>query len=190
MRYLGNKKSLLSFIEYVIEKYDIVGDNFADLFAGTGSVGDYFKGKYTVISNDYMYFSKIICEAKLLNNSMPQFRQFVEKYDQSPFEWLNSKKYKSNDSYFVYNNYTLRADRMYLTEENALKIDGMRLDIEELFQEDIITKSEYSFLLASLLESVTKVSNTSGTYQAFFKFWESRAVKDFVLLPLYLSNRL
>lgn len=184
MRYLGNKKSLLSFIEYVIEKYDIVGDNFADLFAGTGSVGDYFKGKYTVISNDYMYFSKIICEAKLLNNSMPQFRQFVEKYDQSPFEWLNSKKYKSNDSYFVYNNYTLRADRMYLTEENALKIDGMRLDIEELFQEDIITKSEYSFLLASLLESVTKVSNTSGTYQAFFKFWESRAVKDFVLLPL------
>ena len=58
MRYLGNETKLLTFIEKVIDKYKIEGETFADLFAGTGSIGDYFKGKYTVYSNDYTYFSK------------------------------------------------------------------------------------------------------------------------------------
>lgn len=190
MRYLGNKKNLLSFIQQVIEKYNIQGSTFADLFSGTGSVGDEFKETYTVLSNDYMYFSKVISEAKLLNPGVPKFKKFVKKYEKTPFQWLNGKEYIPNDSYFVYNNYTPRADRMYLTEENALKIDGMRLDIEEFFQEGIISKPEYSYLLASLLESVTKVSNTSGTYQAFFKFWESRALKKFVLMPLEMKEAL
>lgn len=66
MRYLGNKTKLLSFIENVINKYDIEGETFADLFSGTGSVGDYFKDKYKIISNDYMYFSKVISGAKLI----------------------------------------------------------------------------------------------------------------------------
>ncbi|MBZ1515528.1 DNA adenine methylase, partial [Leuconostoc mesenteroides] len=50
MRYLGNKKNLLSFIQQVIEKYNIQGSTFADLFSGTGSVGDEFKETYTVLS--------------------------------------------------------------------------------------------------------------------------------------------
>lgn len=190
MRYLGNKTNLLEFIQRVIEKYDIQGQTFADLFAGTSSVGDYFKGQYTVFSNDYMYFSKVISEAKLLNAEMPEFNNFVRRYGETPFQWLNRRKYEPNEAYFVYNNYTPRADRMYLTEENALRIDGMRLDIEELFQEGIVSKAEYSYLLSSLLESVTKVSNTSGTYQAFFKFWESRALKEFAITPLEMKESL
>lgn len=190
MRYLGNKTNLLPFIKQVIEKYNIEGDIFGDLFAGTSSVGDYFKGQYTVLSNDYMYFSKVISEAKLLNSETPGFEKFVKKYKESPFQWLNEKRYTPNDRYFVYNNYTPRSERMYLTEENAIKIDGMRLDIEELYQEGIISKAEYSYLLASLLESVTRVSNTSGTYQAFFKFWESRALKQFVIVPLEMHKSL
>lgn len=190
MRYLGNKTNLLNFIQQVIKKHDIQGQTFADLFAGTGSVGDYFKGEYTVLSNDYMYFSKVISEAKLLNSEKPKFDSFVKRYGKTPFQWLNEREYTPNDGYFVYNNYTPRAERMYLTEENALKIDGMRLDIEELFQEGVISKAEYSYLLASLLESVTKVSNTSGTYQAFFKFWESRALKKFTIMPLEMKDSL
>uniref|UniRef100_UPI003D6C9292 DNA adenine methylase n=1 Tax=Lactococcus sp. TaxID=44273 RepID=UPI003D6C9292 len=137
-----------------------------------------------------MYFSKVISEAKLLNSEKPKFDSFVKRYGKTPFQWLNEREYTPNDGYFVYNNYTPRAERMYLTEENALKIDGMRLDIEELFQEGVISKAEYSYLLASLLESVTKVSNTSGTYQAFFKFWESRALKKFTIMPLEMKDSL
>ena len=45
MRYIGNKTKLLHFIEKVIIKHKIKGEIFADLFAGSGSVGDYFKNK-------------------------------------------------------------------------------------------------------------------------------------------------
>ena len=77
---------------------------------------------------------------------------FLKKYGVSPFEWLNKKQYKTEKSYFTYNNYTPLADRMYFTEDNTLNIDGMRLDIEELFHEGYISKAEYSYLLASLLD--------------------------------------
>ena len=189
MRYLGNKTKLLDFIEEVIKKYSIEGEVFADLFSGTSSVGDYFKDKYTVIANDYMGFASAIAKAKLLNSSIPDFLGFKAKFDMGVFEWLNSRKYAPSVEYFIYNNYTPVGGRMYFTEENAVKIDGMRIDIENLYEEGIISEREYFFLISSLLESVLKVSNTSGTYQAFFKFWEQRSLKDFVIEPLEMFEK-
>ncbi|SFU59076.1 adenine-specific DNA-methyltransferase [Clostridium sp. DSM 8431] len=189
MRYLGNKTKLLGFIEYVINKYKIEGETFADLFSGTGSVGDYFKDKYTIFANDYMSFASIIAKAKLMNSSEPAFIEFYKKYECSPFEWLNEKEYVDNGEYFILNNYTPKADRMYFTEENALKIDGIRIEIEELYKDDLINEAEYYFLIASLLESVLKISNTSGTYQAFFKFWDNRALKQFEICPLEIEEK-
>lgn len=188
MRYLGNKTNLLSFIESVIDRYNIEGETFADLFAGTCSVGDYFKNRYTIIANDYMYFSKIIASAKLLNAKIPEFKKFKKKYDCSPFDRLNEQIYTQQDNYFVLHNYSPVGNRMYFTEENAVKIDGMRLDIEDLYKNATITYNEYVFLLASLLESALRVSNTSGTYQAYFKFWESRAKKTLILEPLQFDE--
>ena len=184
MRYLGNKTKLLNFIESIIKKYKIEGNIFADIFSGTGSVGDHFKSDYKIISNDYMYYSNVISKAKLLNNTTPLFLKFHKKYKVSPFELLNNKKYKPQDNFFIYKNYTPIADRMYITEENAIKIDGIRLDIEDFYETGIIDEKEYFFLLASLIESVPRISNTTGTYQAFLKFWESRALKQFIIEPL------
>lgn len=188
MRYLGNKTRLLKFIDKVIKKYNIKGDTFADLFAGTASVADHMKGRYKIISNDFMYYSYVFSKAKLLNASKPNFKGFIDKYKMDPFDWLNSKEYSPDDHYFIYNNYTLIADRRFFTEKNALKIDGMRIDIENMYQGGIIKENEYFYLIGSLLESVTKISNTSGTYEAFFKFWESRACKKFELIPLEMEE--
>lgn len=188
MRYLGNKTKLLGFIENVINKYKIEGEVFADLFAGTCSVGDYFKDKYKIIANDYMTFSSIICKAKLLNKTIPRFVKFKRKYNANLFDWLNNREYIVQENYFILLNYTPRSNRMYFTESNAVKIDGIRLSIEELYKNSDIDEKEYSFLIASLIESVLKVSNTSGTYQAYFKFWESRAQKNFVIEPLEINS--
>ena len=188
MRYLGNKTKLLSFIEDIIRKYEIKGNVFADLFSGTGVVGDYFKSEYEIISNDYMYYSKVIGKAKLLNNTPPTFTKFNKTYNLSPFDWLNKKEYKSQDNFFVYKNYTPVGDRMYITEKNAIKIDGMRLDIEDFYESCIIDEKEYFYLLASLIENIPRISNTTGTYQAFLKFWESRALKEFILEPLDMKQ--
>lgn len=184
MRYLGNKSKLLGFIEEIIEKHHIEGESFSDLFAGTCSVGDFFKDKYQIIANDYMYFSKIISDAKILNTAIPSFKKFKKKYKSTPFVYLNSKEYVAKNNYFVLNHYSPKGNRMYFNESNATKIDGMRLDIEEFYKEEYINYKEYAFLIASLLGSVLKVSNTSGTYQAFFKFWESRSIKTLEITPI------
>ena len=55
MRYLGSKIKLLSSIDEVIKENNIEGETFADLFAGTGCVGDFFKDRYQIISNDFLF---------------------------------------------------------------------------------------------------------------------------------------
>ncbi|WP_286154438.1 Dam family site-specific DNA-(adenine-N6)-methyltransferase [Thomasclavelia cocleata] len=188
MRYLGSKIKLLDAIEKTIIKYNIQGKTFADLFAGTGCVGDYFKDRYTIQSNDFLYFSYVMNQAKLKNSNVPSFKKFKKAYDKDIFTWLNSQEFEADSTYFVYNNYTPIGGRMFFTEENGLKIDGIRLKIEDLYQNRTINEDEYYFLLASLIESVTKVSNTSGTYEAFFKFWDTRATKAFVIEPLEINK--
>ena len=122
-----------------------------------------------------------------MNASIPKFKSFKKKYKVDIFDWLNSQRYEPDDTYFIYNNYTPIGGRMFFTEDNGVKIDGIRKNIEILYEKDDIEESEYFYLIASLLESVTKISNTSGTYEAFFKFWDSRAEKNFLIEPLELN---
>lgn len=180
---------MLSAIENVIKTYNITGEIFADIFAGTGCVGDYFKNRYKIISNDFLYYSYVMNCAKLQNPAMPEFKK-LKQYagTEDIFLWLNSLCFKADDSYFFFQNYSPKGERMFFTEENAIKIDGIRLKIEALYLDGIIEKKEYYFLLASMMESITKVSNTSGTYEAFLKFWDSRAEKNFEIQPLEFNE--
>lgn len=57
--------------------------------------------------------------------------------------------------------------RMYLTPENALRIDFIRNKIENWKNKELITINEYYYLLASLIEGVPYVSNITGTYGAY-----------------------
>ena len=188
MRYLGSKIKLLDFIRNTINKYGIVGDSFCDLFAGTASVSDYFKGQYKIIANDFMYYSYVFSKAKLLNTGTPAFERFFREYNQNVFDWLNTQTYIPNDKFFIYLNYSPVGNRLFFTESNAIKIDGIRFAIEGLYDRDLISDNEYFYLKASLLDCVTRYSNTSGTYEAFFKFWDNRALKDFIIEPIDIIN--
>lgn len=188
MRYLGSKIKLLSSIEEVLKENHIEGRTFADLFAGTGCVGDYFKDRYEIISNDFLYYSYVMNCARLQNASVPSFEHIRAQVGCDVFTWLNQMEFEADETYFFYNNYTPVGGRMFFTESNGKKIDGIRLKIEEVYKEGLVSENEYYFLLASMMESITKVSNTSGTYEAFFKFWDSRAEKEFELLPLEINE--
>ncbi len=188
MRYLGSKIKLLSAIEEVITENGIEGETFADLFAGTGCVGDYFKDRYQIISNDFLYYSYVMNNARLINDRIPTFEKVQEKTGTDVFSWLNSLTFEPDETFFFYHNYTPAGGRMFFTEDNGIKIDGIRQKIEEIYKLGWLSESEYYFLLASMVESITKVSNTSGTYEAFFKFWDSRAEKEFELTPLEINE--
>lgn len=66
LNYQGNKASLMPFISENIRKYISPGEKICDLFAGSGSVGAYLEGSYSVVANDAELYSSII-SSSLLN---------------------------------------------------------------------------------------------------------------------------
>ncbi len=188
MRYLGNKTRMLSNIDYVLQDNQVQGHIFCDLFAGSGSVGDYFKGKYSIVANDFLFSMNIINRAKLENGHIPSFDMFRNIYHTDPFTYFNEKTYIMDSQYFIANNYSPLGSRQFFTSENAIKIDGIRIEIEELYKNLIFDIKERNFLLASLLESVMGISNTTGTYEAFLKTWDKRAFKSLCIEPLNFVN--
>ncbi|MDR1939686.1 MAG: DNA adenine methylase, partial [Clostridiales bacterium] len=188
MRFLGNKARMLENINYVIEKEKINGDVFCDLFSGSGCVGDYFKNKFSIIANDYLYSLSIISKAKLENKSIPKFLRFNKQFGVDPFYYFNNKQFQANSQYFITNNYSPKGNSQFFTEDNAVRIDGIRIEIDELYKNLIIDERERIFLLASLIESVMGVSNTTGTYEAYLKNWDNRAFKTLELVPIEISE--
>ena len=95
--------------------------------------------------------------------------------------FLNKCKNKG----FVYQNYSPNpsADhqRKYFTNQNAEIIDGIRIQIQEWFDNDDITEKEYIHLIAILIETTSLFSNIPGTYGAFLQKWDSRALKKLKL---------
>lgn len=188
MRYLGNKTRMLENINSVILDNNITEGVFCDLFAGSGSVGDYFKERFQIISNDFLHSLSIVNKAKLENKDVPSFKDFIKKYGVDPFTYFNNKIYISDSQFFITNNYSPKGNRQFFTEKNATKIDGIRIEIEKLYKDFIIDLKERNFLIASLIESVMGVSNTTGTYEAYLKNWDNRALKEFELQPINIRK--
>ena len=77
---------------------------------------------------------------------------------------------------------------MYFSEENAQRIDYIRMTIEKWHNAEKINDKEYYYLIASLLESVSNVANVAGVYGAFFKKWDPRAIKPMKFIPIELEK--
>lgn len=189
MRYLGNKTRMLKNIESFIKENHIHGDSFCDLFTGSASVADHFKDKYRIIANDNLVSSSIFAEAKIHNSKIPAFTAFHKHFKTDPFSYFSNKDYKKSDDHFIWKNYSPAGGRHFFTEEVANKIDGIRIELSDLLKENILDKNEFNFLLASLLETTMGLSNTTGTYEAFLKEWDSRSFKVFKLQPLEMETK-
>nr|BAB83493.1 modification methylase STSI [Staphylococcus hominis] len=187
MRYIGSKSLLLKEIDSLIEKHKL-GDEkiFLDLFAGTNTVARYFKSKYQVITNDILYFSYINSKATIVNNKVPQF----SKLKFNPFEYLNNEINIAffNESEYYSQNYTPLGKAMYLSIENGKRLDFMRYSIEKWKDLNLLEEYEYFYLLSCLIEAIPYVSNITGTYGAFLKHWDKRALQDLTIRPLEVIN--
>ena len=189
MRFIGNKTNLLNDIAQVIkENCDGTEKVFCDIFSGTSSVARFFKNRYKIISNDLLYFSYVLQKGTIENNEIPSFKKLEDRLNiHDVFDYLENidiKQEKFNK--FIYENYSpnKKCERMYLTSENALRIDFIRNKIEEWRNKELINKKEYYYLLAALIEGVPFVSNITGTYGAYLKQWDKRAFKKFEMIRL------
>jgi adenine-specific DNA-methyltransferase len=201
MNYIGSKKSLLQFLEESI--YQVVGKKdftFLDLFAGTGIVGQYFKSKgHKVIANDLQYYSFILNKNYIENHKILKFSKlekelkdlrYIDYEKRADFvcKFLDNLELKEG---FIYKNYCLGGtknkefERQYFSDENGKKVDTIREKIEEWKQDNLINENEYHFLLATLIENIDKVANTTSVYGAFLKQLIKSAQKLFQMRPAY-----
>ena len=178
MNYIGSKVKLSSWIKDEVIK-NIDGDLskmvFADIFAGTGTIGKIFKKDVKqVISNDLEYYSFILNSNYIGNHiEIENIEEYIEK--------LNNLPLVQNG--FIYQNYAFGSGskRLYFSDKNAKKIDTLRIEIEKWNNFELISENIYFFLLASLLESADKVANTTSVYGAFLKKIKNTAQKDMIL---------
>jgi adenine-specific DNA-methyltransferase len=164
---------------------------FCDLFSGTGVVARFFKKDYQIIANDMLYFPYIVTCAGIESNVVPAFRNLRKTGIEDPVSYLDDLALALNQNCFIAENYSPhgKAGRMYLSSENALRIDGIRQQIEEWKNNALLSGKEYRYLLASLLEGVPFISNITGTYGAYLKHWDKRALNRFSMIrPDIIDN--
>lgn len=194
MRFIGCKTNLLNEISNVVqENCDNTEKVFCDIFSGTGAVSRFFKPKYQIISNDMMYFSHILTAATIENNHQPSFENLKESGITDPLDYLETAPIDLSKRGYITETFSPagKAGRMYFNEENAERIDFIRDTIELWRQKDWINQNEYKYLLACLIEAIPFFSNITGTYGAYLKKWDKRALKRFELqrLDIYDNQR-
>ncbi len=176
MRYYGCKTKLLDYIEEVAVSFPVKkGGVFFDIFSGTTAVGQHFKKLgYTVYSNDFLEFAYSLARTNIETNSKPTFKKLPIKGD--VIDYLNNLKGKIG---FITKNYApyKNNNRQYLSVENAQKVDAIREQIEVWKNKKLITETEYYYLITSLINAVSLVANVTGTYAAYLKSWDNRALK-------------
>jgi len=189
MRFIGSKSLLLPEIEKFIKSHAKNAKSLCDIFSGTSVVARHFKKDYKIISNDLLHFSYVLQKATIENNTRPTYKKLIEDIGLDPFTFLNNIDIDNvvfENTPFIYENYSpnLKSDRQYLTCNNALKIDYIRQAIEKWKLNELINNEEYYYLLAGLIEAIPYVSNIAGTYGAFLKHWDKRALNDLKLIEL------
>ena len=194
MRYIGSKKLLLNEIKKILDKYTNGSEEiFLDLFSGTNIVSQYFKQYYTVYSNDILYFNYIKSKATIENNNKLLFLKLKKIGINNPIDFLQYQTPTTKDCYYR-NSYSPAGNAMYLTESNAHKIDFIRNQIDSWNSQGLLSEFEYYYLITSLIEGIPYVSNITGTYGAFLKYWDKRALnalrlQDFTILNNHKNNK-
>ena len=184
LNYIGSKTSMYTHLyphfSKLIETFDrqVI---FGDLFSGTGcigyNIGTTFNAK--IIANDIQYYSFVINKANLSRYSEEDIKNInvcVAKY--------NALKGVEG---FIYTNYSQNeeCERMYFTNDNAKKIDAIRIQLEIDKEGVPLQDNVYYYLLANLISSADKVANTSCVYGAYLKDFKSGASK-----PLKMTNNI
>lgn len=169
--YLGNKRSLLDFIETAIDivKSDLKKDRLviADLFSGSGVVSRFFK-KYSsvLIVNDLEPYTYVINKCYLTNYSQLDVNLISKciKEINNKIEVEGFKRGFIQDLYAPKDDTRIEMnERVFFTTRNAKYIDTARQIINE-YPSEI-----RPYLLAPLLSEASIKNNTSGVFKGFYK---------------------
>lgn len=169
--YLGNKRSLLDFINEPVNvvkkelnKKDI---STLDLFSGSGVVARYFKTfSSKVFANDLEGYSKRLNSCYLINKSEFDYNRLVNYFFSVENQIINNGFHPGfiTEMYSPRNDQNIQlGERVFYTSRNAMFLDTVRqllFDIPEPYQ---------TLLLGPLLFEASVKTNTCGIFKAFYK---------------------
>ena len=198
MKYIGNKQRLLDFIDGVVQQEKLPKrGTFLDIFTGTTSVAQYYKRKgYRLITNDNMTYSYVFQQAYIKTSQYPKFTNLLRSnyFRMNPtslrgkdeplrivIDHLNKLPGKKG---FIFEHYAPDGEfkRQFFSNENAMRIDSTREQIDSWRKRELLNETEFYILLTSLIDAADFVANISGTYGAYLKIWRSMALKSFTML--------
>jgi adenine-specific DNA-methyltransferase len=193
LNYIGSKKSLLEFIDYVIQKINLNFEQinkikFLDGFSGSGIVGKYFNQKYgyNVFSNDMEYYSYILSYALLKVQYTDKLKIFIEQLN------LLTKPIDEIKFNLITEHYSEKGkeERKFWSVANAQKADAIIENIKTQLENNTINNDEYIFLLASLLSSIDKYANTASVYGAYLKKYKASSLKILEMKPIHIDTNI
>lgn len=190
VRYIGSKARVVDQIMEIIGA-PLVGEGvFVDAFCGTGVVGGLAADiGWPVRLNDTLLSAVTMAGARLVGRDTAPFIR-TGGYEAT----LATLNELSPERGFVWKEYSpvslegAGVERRYFTEENAAKIDAIRLQIEDWHSAGYLSDHEYVVLLADLLSAVNAVANIAGTYGCFLRHWATNALKPLHLVPRTLRD--
>lgn len=170
--YLGNKRSLLKFIDNAVEivKKELKKDKLStfDVFSGSGIVSRYLKQHSNVLyCNDLEGYTKTI-NSCYLTNTCDIDEAKLEKWYKYLIDNLQDDKLISNG--FIRRLYSPEDDndihegeRVFYTIRNAKYIDTARQLLEK------VPEPYKTLFLGPLLYEASTKNNTSGVFKGFYK---------------------
>ena len=182
-RYIGSKARIVDAIIERIGKSD--GGVFVDAFSGTGAVARAAsEAGWPVLVNDHLTSSAVMSFARVISCEEAVFAHFGG-YEKA-IATLNAVQLING---FIWREYSpasslhCSVSRMYFTETNARRIDGIRQKIRSWKNKLLINDAEEKVLIADLMAAANRVANTAGTYGCFLSKWQRQSLDDLVLLP-------
>src|SRR5690606_26104383 len=161
------------------------GGKFIDALCGTGAVAQAAsRAGWPVHVNDHLTSAAITSFARMLSYEQVGFES-LGGYS-GAVKLLNNSKPKKG---FIWKEYSpasiahCAVSRMYFTEENAAKIDGIRNTIAEWTKEGLVNSDEEKLLIADLLGATNRIANTAGTYGCFLSKWQPQSMEPIILKP-------
>lgn len=169
--YLGNKRSLLPYIEkeiHIIQKE--LGKTKTinlDIFSGSGIIARFLK-KYSseLLVNDLETYSRVINECYLTNNNnvnWERFDQYLSLIENKIDNELFAPGIISNLYAPVDDKNIQPGERTFYTTKNAKIIDTVRREIDD------IEEPYKTLFLGQLLSEASVKTNTAGVFKGFYK---------------------
>lgn len=191
VRYIGSKARVVEDLATHIGQPTPYDHEFVDGFCGTGIVAQTAaRLGWDIHLNDHLYCATIMAAGRLTSAKQAKFKK-LGGYTRA-IEKLNSSRRKRGFIWRTYSPASVDAGadvaRMYFTESNAKKIDGIRATIARWAEDRRINSIEERLLLSDLLAAVNRVANIAGTYGCFLSHWLSQAMTPVELRPRQLFD--